>query len=382
MSIIKRYFFREILLPFVYTLAVVIFILLLGQLFKIVNLVVSDGVRVWDVMRLVLSMIPQMMTMALPISFFLAVLVGVGRMVGDGEVIAMNAAGISPYRLSVPVLQLSVVCTLITLLTSLFLAPWGIRQLRKATFDILREKVTLTLHPERLNLDFPGMVIYLNGINQKNGEFEKIFIEDHRKKDNQQTITAQRGKLVSHLQTSSLSLQLEDGTIHEYDQKRESYRLTDFSQYNINFALSDLLGEKLHVGFKDKARSNSELIRNIAQVKSRGGDTSGTEATLYERFTQPFSCIAFGLLGLVLVLVPVRSGARFKGFIFGLIILLAYYVMGMVVRFMAENQPSLAIFFFCLPNIVFILLGGVLLKIKQNGTVFGYQRKYRFSFLD
>ena len=370
MSIVNRYLLREILLPFIYVLAVVIFILLLGQLFKIVNLVVSDGVRVWDVTRVVLSMIPQMMTMALPISFFLAVLVGVGRLVGDGEVIAMNAAGISPYRLSVPVLQLAVACTLITLLMSIFLAPWGIRQLRKATFDMLREKATLTLHPQRLNLDFPGMAIYLDSIDRKTGIVKSVFIEDHRNHDHQQTITAQRGKIISQLQTSSLSLQLEDGTIHEYDQKGESYRVTDFSQYNINFAFSDLLGEKLHVGFKDKARSNSELIRNIARVKSRGGDTSGTEATLYERFTQPFSCIAFGLLGLVLVLVPVRSGARFKGFIFGLIILLAYYVMGMIVRFMAENQPSLAIYLFCLPNIVFIMLGVVLLKMKQNGTVF------------
>ena len=84
MSIINRYLQREILLPFFYTLIVLVFILLLGQLFKIVNMVVSEGVRIWDVSRLVLALIPKILTMALPISFFFAVLVGLGRMVGDG----------------------------------------------------------------------------------------------------------------------------------------------------------------------------------------------------------------------------------------------------------------------------------------------------------
>ena len=70
MTIINRYLQREIILPFGYAVGAVVFILLLGQLFKMVNLVVSDGVRGWDVLRIMLSMIPQMMTIAMPIAFF------------------------------------------------------------------------------------------------------------------------------------------------------------------------------------------------------------------------------------------------------------------------------------------------------------------------
>lgn len=365
MSIINRYLQWEILQPFFYVLAVVVFVLLLGQLFKIANLVISEGVHLWDVTRMVLAMIPQMLTMALPIAFFFAVLSGLGRLVGDGEVTALQAAGVSPYRLFLPVLQLAVICTLLTLLMSAWLAPLGMRQLRRATFDILKEKVTLALHAQTLSLAFPGMAIYLGEMDRQSGRVKSVFIADRRRRDHPQTITATAGRIVSEVQSSTLMLQLENGTIHEYNPSDDSYQVTDFSQYRINFALSTLLGEKLHVGFINKARSNADLVRKIALEKSRGQDVARSVATLYERFTQPFACLAFALLGVALVLVPVRSGARFRGFVNGFLLLLAYYLTGIVARSLAEWQPPWVLFFFSLPNLIFILAGLFLLSLKH-----------------
>ena len=164
--------------------------------------------------------------------------------------------------------------------------------------------------------------------------------------------------------------------------------MTDFSQYRINFDISDLLGEEGQVKLKNKALSNSALLRKIALKKSQGRNPVRTQAALYERFTQPFSCLAFALLGLALALVPVRSGARFQGFVFGLIFLLAYYLTGMVAEYLAEWQPSLVLFFFCLPNLIFLLLGAFLLTMKQREVelsfeawrrIFALFKKRRFS---
>ncbi len=366
MSIINRYLQREILLPFFYVLVVLVFILLMGQLFKIVNMVVSEGVRIWDVVRLVSALIPQILTMALPISFFFAVLVSLGRMVGDGEVVALKAAGVSPYAMLKPVLQLAVACTVVTLLVSAWLAPWGMRQVRQVTFDILQEKVTLALRSQALNLAFPGMAIYMGEIDRENGRVADVFIEDRRHGEHPQTITAVAGVIVGDRDSSTLLLQLEEGTIHEYDPQAESYRVTDFSQYRINFDISDLLGEEGQVKLNNKALSSSALWQKIALKKSLGKNSTRARATLYKRFTQPFSCLAFALLGLALALVPVRSGARFQGFVFGLIFLLTYYLTGMVSEYLAEWQPSLGLFFFWLPNLIFLLLGILLLTMKQR----------------
>ena len=367
MSIIKSYLRREVLLPFLYALLVVVFILLLGQLFKIVSMVVAEGVKTWDVMRLVLAMIPQMLTMALPLAFFFAVLAGVGRLVGDGEVTALQAAGISPYQMLTPILQLAVACTMLTMLMSAWLAPWGIRQVRKVTFTILQDKVTLALRPRTLNLTFPGMTIYLGDIDRKSGRLNSVFIEDRRKSEEPQTITALTGRLVSDKRTSTLSLQLENGTIHEYNQIKESYRITDFSKYKVNFAISALLGDKSHVGLKNKSRSNYELMQKITRETGQGKVPVRALTTLYERFTQPFACIAFALLGVALVLRPVRSGARSRGFVFGLCLILAYHLTNLIIEYLVDWKPSLAFILFILPQLIFILLGIFMMTVKQNG---------------
>jgi lipopolysaccharide export system permease protein len=377
MSIINRYLHREIIVPFLYALLVVVFMLLLGQLFKIVSMVVSEGVKFWDVIRLVVAMIPQMMTMALPLAFFFAILAGVGRMVGDGEIIALETAGFSPYQMLRPILQLATVCTLLTMLMSTWLAPWGIRQVRQVTFSILQDKVTLALRPRVLNLAFPGMTIYLGGIDQKTGRLLSVFIEDRRNQKKPQTITALKGRLVSDMRSSTLSLQLANGTIHEYDPAKESYRVTDFDEYKVNFALSALLGEKMHVGMKNKSMSNSELWHKIKGREQRGQEPGGALTNLYVRFTQPFACLAFALLGLALVLRPVRSEARAKGFVMGLGLILAYHLTGLMVEYLADWKPEFAFIFFILPNLIFISLGLVLVSAKQHGTEFSMRFRQR-----
>jgi lipopolysaccharide export system permease protein len=377
MSIINRYLRREILLPFFYSLLVIIFILLLGNLFKIVSMVVSEGVKLWDVIRLVTAMIPQMMTIALPLAFFFAVLAGIGRLVGDGEITALEAAGISPYQLLQPILQLAAVCTMLTMLMSAWLAPWGMRQVRRVTFTILQDKVTLALRPRVLNLAFPGMTIYLCGIDRKSGRLLSIFIEDRRNRKLPQTITALYGRLVSDMRSSTLSLQLKNGTIHEYDPEKESYRVTDFQEYKVNFAISALLGDKLHVGMKNKSMSNSELWLKIKRKRKLGLDHTGALANLFERFSQPFACFAFALLGLALALKPIRSEARAKGFVWGLSIVLSYHVSNLIVDYLTGWKPEFALVFFFLPNLIFIALGLGLITAKQHGTSFSLRLRHR-----
>ncbi|HDS16981.1 MAG TPA: LPS export ABC transporter permease LptF [Proteobacteria bacterium] len=366
MLILDRYLLREILLPFFYALLVLVFVLLMGQLFKIVNMVVSEGVRIGDVGLLVLALIPKLLTMALPISFFFAVIAGVGRMVDDGEIIALKAAGISPRRLLTPVLYLAAFCTLMTILVSAWLAPWGLRQVREITFKILKEKMTVALQARSLNLAFPGMVIYIGDIDHESGRVADVFIEDQRRPETPQMVTAVRGRIVSDRNSSSLLLQLEEGTIHEYDQRGEAYRVTDFSQYRINFEIAALLGDESFLRQKNKDMTTSKLLRKIAQRKSLGESPVSAQVVLYERFIQPFAGLVFALLGLALALVPVRSSARFQGFVYGLLLLLAYYIFVLLCEYLTEWRSSLGLLFFLLPNFFFLGLGWWLLYLRQH----------------
>jgi lipopolysaccharide export system permease protein len=119
-------------------------------------------------------------------------------------------------------------------------------------------------------------------------------------------------------------------------------------------------------------------MQKITRETEQGEIPIRALTTLYERFTQPFACIAFALLGVALVLRPVRSGARSRGFVFGLCLILAYHLSNLIIEYMVDWEPSLAFILFILPNLIFILLGIFMMTVNQNGIELSVIPRWRF----
>jgi len=176
MKIIRRYLSLEIMVPFLLTLTVLIFVLLLGNLYKMAEMVIAKGVRVVDMLNLILAMVPYLLTMAIPMAFFFSLMVGLGRMGSDGEITAMKALGISPRDFLPPVMLMAVACTCIVLMLEVWLVPQGMKRIKTITLDILRNKTVLALHPHALSLEIKGLGMYVDNIDPKTGLVEGIVI--------------------------------------------------------------------------------------------------------------------------------------------------------------------------------------------------------------
>ncbi|EHP88425.1 permease YjgP/YjgQ family protein [Geobacter metallireducens RCH3] len=99
-SILFRYIFKETAVPFVLGMAVFTFVLLMGRLLKLAEMVFAKGVPFLDVCRLILYMLPSFLLVAIPMAFLLAVLLSFGRLSADSEVTAMKAGGLASDRCS------------------------------------------------------------------------------------------------------------------------------------------------------------------------------------------------------------------------------------------------------------------------------------------
>ena len=103
MRIIDRYIFREILSHALLGLGVFTFVIFVPQLVQIMNVVARGSGDSRQVALLFFSAFPRVLTFSVPIGVLVGVLIGLGRMSADSELIAMNAAGIGLKRLLVPV---------------------------------------------------------------------------------------------------------------------------------------------------------------------------------------------------------------------------------------------------------------------------------------
>jgi lipopolysaccharide export system permease protein len=325
--IVNRYILREISIPFFMILFVLTFALLMGRILQLMDLMINKGIHGLDIARLVLYLMPSFLTITIPVSLLISILIALGRLSRDNEIIVMKTSGLSLYQLMPSVAFASLCAFLITAVTGFFLVPYGNFATKTLLFDMARQKASIGIKERVFNDDFAGLVLYAEELPPQENCMRGVFISDSRTLEEPSTIIAQRGYLVSDPRSMRVTLRLQDGSIHTVDTQSVTYTKIDFSSYDINLDLSTSIGGRDTALIKDsKDMSLPELIR-----KSR---TPGLEEEtikefiieIHKKFTLPFACIVFGIIGVPLGISKHRSG-KSRGFVIGLVVIMIYYVL-------------------------------------------------------
>lgn len=349
--ILHRYIFREITVPFVLILLLLTFVLLMGRMLQLMDLMVNKGIGVWDIGRLILYLMPYFLMFTIPISLLVSILIGLGRLSGDNEITVMKAAGIGLYQILVPVAIASACAFLITALTSLYLVPWGNFATKNLLFELAMKKATIAIKEKVFNDDFEGILIYAEKVPPDGSLLEGVMIQDNRVFKEPSTIFAKRAYLVSDMQTMSLTLRLEDGSTHTVDPSLKSYKKLAFSSYDIHLDLSPTgSGGQNKLAKASAEMTVPELLENLQRKDLEQTVLKEMAIELHKKLSIPLSCLVFGLLGIPLGIRAHRS-VRARGFTLGLLIVLVYYVfqltgdtfveMGKISPFVGTWAPNL-----------------------------------------
>src|SRR2546427_10446330 len=100
---LRRYFLWEVTVPFLFGIGVFTFILLIARMLKLVELVVNRGVSPLEIGKLFAYILPTFLEVTVPMALLLAVLLAVGRLSADSEIVALRSSGISLYQMMVPI---------------------------------------------------------------------------------------------------------------------------------------------------------------------------------------------------------------------------------------------------------------------------------------
>jgi len=353
-KIVHRYIFREILVPFLFGLSVFTFILLIARLLKLIELVVNRGVPVTSILLLLSYILPAFLEVTVPMAMLLAILVAFGRLSADSEMVALRSSGLSLYQLVPPVATFVALTTFATAMLSLSARPWGNRSLRAALFDLARTRASAGIKPQVFNDDFPGLVIYAEGIDSTRDRLRRVLISDERDGTQHNIIFAREGVMISDPSSQTVILRLREGFIHTNDGKAEYQTL--FESYDVNLDLRQMFASARQRERDPKELTLGQLQRAIA-AKQAGGEAFVPELVEYHRkFSIPFACIVFGLVAVPLGVQPVRA-ARARGFALSLVIIFTYYVILSFGQALAEQQMVPVIAGLWLPNVAFGALG-------------------------
>jgi lipopolysaccharide export system permease protein len=360
---ISFYVLKEILTPLVIGLVIFTFILLVGRIFKLSELVINRGVNLSDVLKLFIFILPNFLIFTIPMAFLLGVLLAFGRLSSDYELTAMKASGISLFQLIPPVVMVSILCYLAAAFMALHGLPWGSRNFRNTLYDIARTKAHIDLKPRVFNDSFSGLVFYVDKMNTRGDKMEGVLIQDERASDRSQVIHAKKARLLSDPQRAEVILILEDGSIHIKDQREQLYQKIDFDSYRMRLDIGDALGSGQRVRTMDSEKSIEELREKIKRKEAAGENTIHELVVINQKYAIPFASVVFGFLGMAFGVRPPRSGRSYS-LVKSLAIIMGYYVLMTGMETLAERRTLSPWMATWIPNVVFLSLGVYLLVLR------------------
>src|SRR5271170_747783 len=219
MRILDRYIVREVIRHAFLGLLIFTFVLFVPKLVRLMELFVRHSGSGSQIAVLFLCIVPSVLVFTIPMSVLVGVLLGLGRMSMDSEIIALTALGISRKRILLPVGVLAVFGALLTFLMTLWLAPLSLRTFRDIEGDLITSQVSFQLQPRVFDERFPKMVLYINDVAPSGARWTGVFVAEAAGDSGSRITLAENAIVVADPAQSKLELHLNGGTTHEFDRK-------------------------------------------------------------------------------------------------------------------------------------------------------------------
>lgn len=315
MRIINRALYKEILAVFLAVVLVLLLVILTTQLAKYLAWAAAGKISASVVFTILGLKFPAYLIMLVPLGMFLSVLLVLGRMGQDRELVVLLASGIGFDDIYKMVLKLALVLGLILAVLSFFVSPLAERKsdaLQQSSSELgVLEGIVAGKFKE-----LPGgnRVIYAEKIDNKTGLMHNVFVQIQTK-NTSHTLKADRGEV--KIDEGFSILILYDGTRNTKSNKTPGN--TDYSvvEYATHGIVLRKAGVKNVVG-NVAGMSTMKLLQNLKKPNA--------QAEIQWRLSIPFMGIMLMMLGVAFSGYTPRSG-KYRMLLPGVIIYFSYIAL-------------------------------------------------------
>ncbi|HEY8713402.1 MAG TPA: LptF/LptG family permease, partial [Thermoanaerobaculia bacterium] len=362
MKILTRYILREMIGPTSLGFAFYTSLIVMREVFDLAGMIIRRSLSGAVVGKILLLSLPHIVVLTVPMSLLFGVLIAVGRMSADSEIIALRALGISTRTIYRPVFVFSFMVFLLNLYLINIVMPRSNAQLQTLWAELLTSSVEKDVKPRIFYDDYDNLIIYVNDIDARTGRWKGVFVSDTRNSEasdkattpqqivdranaeknqgavgvlsssggGQRIVVAQSGTLSVIKATKQVWMNLTGAETHVWDPRKP-----DRYDRNRNDVQRLLVADRSMTDLSSGAISRSlremdlrQLLRQAEQTRN-GGDRltyNLARVEIHKKFAIPFACLVFGILGLPLGITN-RRGGKSSGFSLSILIILVYYVL-------------------------------------------------------
>jgi lipopolysaccharide export LptBFGC system permease protein LptF len=374
------YIIKESFVSFLLGVIVFSILLILDYMFELADLFFSKGVSLFLVLKLFAFVLPNILTLAIPMSVLFGVLIAYGKLSEDNEITAMKSSGINYRALSLP--TIIVVCTIsfFLLFFNHFLSPAMNSNLRNLYQEILTKR-PLIKFTEKTIIKLGEYRLYANKVNRENNILYEVSIYKLENKDDyyyryddkrndKKSLFLQNNSKTWRIAASSAKVKsYQNGTkffIYDgYWQKANPSDINNmthitFKSYCFFIPLVEVIKER---ALSISEMSSPEILKVIKTCKEQGIPFAAYETEFWIRWIYALAPIAFVLIALPIGIMTGKSGKAI-GFGMSLGIILVYYTLLILALNLSEKEYVPANLIMWLPNVT-VAATGICLFIKM-----------------
>ena len=232
---LDRYLLREILYTLLAVTGVLLFILLSNQFARVLGEAAAGRLPREAVLQLMGLTSLQYLTILVPVSLFLAVMLAFGRLYKDTEMSAVMACGVGPARLYRPLMLVALLAAVLLSWLSLDLAPWSAETAHVLRQTAQRDAELGSLEAGRFRSTAGGDTVFYAESVTDDGMMANVFIQ-RQFGDEVQVAVAERGQL--NRDGSAPFFVLFNGKRYEGVPGSSAFRIIEFREHVIPIELA------------------------------------------------------------------------------------------------------------------------------------------------
>ena len=231
-----RYLFGQMIRTTIAVSVTLVGIMWLFQTIRLLEVVINRGAPISNFLLMSVTVIPLWLTIAVPVSAFVAVIWVFQRAVADRELLVMQASGRSALQLARAPLALGILLTLVLIVNSVMVLPQSFGIYKRVQFEV-RNSIPTVMLQDNVFIDVVDGLTMLIGEKLDDGLAKDLFIHDERTEGKVITMTARVGQFVERDGLPAVILQ--EGERIELSKSGDSGATLLFDTHTVTIAPKD-----------------------------------------------------------------------------------------------------------------------------------------------
>lgn len=295
LNILQKYIFREWLWTFLAVTIVLLVVMIGVALGELLNDIAGGRIPSGLLWVLIGLKMPDVLGTIVPLSIFISIIWGLGRLYRDQEMSVMRASGFRWQMMLRPLFSLLLPVSAALLVIGLFVAPIASSVTQQKLLEAFRNAAEWGLQAGTFHVFRGGeLVLYVESVEKDGRTLKNVFIQ-LRRDDRDQIWSAEQGYYWLDKDTGNRYLTLENGQVTEGGAETLDFRIMHFSRNDLKLP-------------EQESRVKADAVETRSSAEIMGSGSVEDIVEFQWRIAPSIVALVLGLLAIPMAHSPPREG--------------------------------------------------------------------------